>query len=218
MRCTPARGRARVSVPRLLTSAAIAGSVAAAASEAEAVMIQYDLNAPDGIEVFRGMFELDIDGDSVNDFRFVHNYGGQASLIEGLLGQNVVWTNVGTPQFAEPFTDESFNQTTASATVADFYRRNSNAGNPWLLLGTNPDGSLVDGYVNGLFADSSLALHQFWVRLSVNQDLRGALVLKEVAWETDGQPPATTVPEPATLALLALGAAGVAAVRRRASR
>jgi hypothetical protein len=213
MRFIPARGGTRVSVPRLLTSAAVAGSLAGAASEAQADIIRYDLNPPDGVAVFDNEFQLDIDGDFVFDFTFRHSgYGGFSSLIDGTdpLDRNVVWLNDGTPQFAEPFTNDAFNRTGVSGTTADFFRSDANVGNPWPGLG-------ADGYVNGLF-DRSSTLHTFWVRMSVDQ-FNGGLVLREVAWESDEyQPPAPTVPEPATLALLALGAAGAAAVRRRSAR
>lgn len=87
--------------------------------------------------------------------------------------------------------------------------------NPWLDLAGQP------GFIGGLFQTSDNVFHQFWVELTVDL-VDGTLTLLSAGYETDGFDPfaeePAPVPEPATMSLLGLGAAGLIVIHRRRRR
>lgn len=200
-----------LSHPRAVVPAAVAGALATAAS-ADAAEITRDF--PD-IKVFKTSVSLDIDDFGTADLTFSHAYGGGGLAtvfgVDPLV--DVVWLN-DLALFGEAFTHlDRFGQTASLAGSATLFAGANNSDNPWLLLAGE------DGFLGGLF-DISGAQHAFWVRLSVNvndnDQFRGELTLKEVGWDTSPfSPDPPPVAEPATLSLLALGAAGVGALRLR---
>ena len=84
--------------------------------------------------------------------------------------------------------------------------------NPWL--------NAQRGFLGGLFQTPDAIPHQFWVELGVNP-ADGSLTLYSAGYDDAAYDPSVVVepvPEPATVSLVALGAAAMFALRRRRSQ
>lgn len=166
-------------------------------------------------------YVLDINGDGEDDLSFFHyidDLGPYADVV-GLgpsLGNSIWWIESEdfTPlanRFDEP---TKFGETESLLPFAILF------DDTCFCAGENPwsDGGV--GYLGGIFEFLDNSFHQFWVAMSVDSD-NGALTLLSAGWESDefvfDQFPAE-VPEPGTMSLLGLGAAGLAILRRRARR
>lgn len=157
--------------------------------------------------------DLDLDGDSVIDYAFrnlldLDSGVRQLDLLASGTNEAVVFAAVPTP-LSEGVSlpgDQKFGTPTGAMVQSV-----SGGVDSWL--------EAPNQYL-GLRFDIAGATHYGWARLTVNADTTATL--HDWAYESragrgiaTGQ---TTVPEPGTLALLALGAAGVGAMRTRRKR
>lgn len=188
------------------------------ATPAGAAIITVDL--ADHILGLNEVFNLDIDGGGSSDIRFVDYdddltpFGGglvRETSVQGLSEgsfQSTLWLDEDSSFWAAPLTT-GFDVTSSAAGIAYFFLHAFNDGNPWQGLDGSP------GYIGGVF-DLNGAAHAFRVLLSVDTE-DGSLTLHEAAYDSESLD-AAPVPEPATLSLLVVGAAGVLAARRRRVR
>ncbi|MEO0529615.1 MAG: PEP-CTERM sorting domain-containing protein [Planctomycetota bacterium] len=154
--------------------------------------------------------DLNLDGDAYNDI-LLKNYvfGGnyQGATVNFAPGKVVGFT-----------TGLSY----ASALAAgDLIDATTTAGGPFavsLAYANNPDSQFdnVDGAFIGLEFPINATSHFGWVRVSID-NAAGTFVINDWAYNaTPGEGLlAGQIPEPGTLGLLAAGAAGVAAMRKR---
>jgi hypothetical protein len=166
---------------------------------------------------------LDIDGDGEMDLSFFHyidDIGPYADVI-GLgpsFGNSMWWVDSEDfIPYANAFDEANqFGQTEALVPFALLFDEACGcgpSGNPWMDLNG------ATGYMGGIFEMLDNSFHQFWVAMSVDTQT-GALNLFSAGWDEAefAFEDLEEVPEPGTLALFGLGAAGLVVMRRRTRR
>jgi hypothetical protein len=161
-----------------------------------------------------GSQELNFDGDAFTDLK-LKNYvfGGnyQGATVLGFPGQ-LVLSNASFPFYVTALT--SGDLIDSSAVGPTFYGSLAYAANP------NAEFDGVPGAFIGLSfpigANDLAHTHYGWVRVTID-NAAGSFVINDWAYNTVAGEPirAGQVPEPTSLGMLAAGAAGVAAMRRR---
>jgi hypothetical protein len=210
---------------KLTTYVVAGGAVLAAAEGAQAAPIYSGLmNIPIGPTDVIG---LNLDGDGANDFSFINAFvsdsGTPADPLDDIYQLDL---NTGTNSAVTTFIGDPFFITVLSALGPGVQLPGSEsfssgtfkmAGAPFSQWGG------VHGYA-GLAFDISGQTHYGWARLSVGTNPLLSATLHDWAYEEFPNTPIATgeggiaVPEPGALGLLALGAAGLAAYRRRGGR
>lgn len=205
---------------------AAAGSALGAPAGVEAGVIYSDVQniavtPGQGGAGFAKSADVDLNGDSVDDFRLMLK-GNVA--IGFATAQLLTLTNPASAMVAPA----GVLRLSASATVSQ------NAGGAWGsgrlrrrlhtggIQGYWPGGypAASSGFAGVAFQGTGGDTHYGWLRLAVRNDWRGApnqLTLVDWAYESENLAPihVGSVPEPNSLALLAAGSAGVAAFRKR---
>jgi hypothetical protein len=211
---------------------AAAGSALAAGQAAEAAVVY---SGPQNIMLTRTAstgsvnHAIDMDGDSHDDFLARFSFWPQSGFayLDGLTAPNP-----GIHNFVWGATLNSVAKLPASITFPS--SGNGGFGTPiygGALRGANVGGgsfgdwpggypTATSGFVGVLFLDALDQPHAGWLRMSIRNEANGVpdkFTLVDWAYEsTPGAPiHIGSVPEPGSLALLAAGAAGVAAFRRR---
>jgi hypothetical protein len=213
---------------RLAAYAAAAGVTVMAGHAARGALVSRDVD----IVVFDETLDFDADGNGTNDFRFTHVLDpviGQEADVEGLLSNNLIAVvdETESPRKAERFGPGGYVPT------ADMYVEAKIAAS-----GLPDEWEGQSGFLGVQFEIDS-SIHYGFIEMSVNQgeapdtvptdevivlqvDEPLALHLTGVIWEDQpgvravvpGAEPGA-VPEPVGLGSLALGVAGLAALRRR---
>lgn len=178
----------------------------ALAAPARASVISYSL----GVSVpLDGSVDVAIDEGGDADLRFVDSFIPDVFHSVDLDGLGTPGTSFWASPDAfwvaplvNPFDSTPFTATDPSIFIAGF-----NDTNPWM-------GVSGPAFLGGVF-DLAGSLHQFYVALTLNTDT-GEVFLDEVGYESE--PLVAAIPEPSTISLLAIGAAGLTLLRRRARR
>lgn len=205
---------------RLLTYALAGGAMLAAGGPAQAAIIHY--SGPT-LDTAGSSVNLDLDGDLITDFTFLAGTGDDASnpitaYVSFPLG------GVSVPLAFGTTVDSSVTTGTSSYKVAKASVDSSGA-----ITDSSGAYALNSDQYMGLQFEISGATHFGWALIrpvgSGYADLgvgHGTLdiQIKEFAYETADRAAITAgatsaVPEPSSLAMFALGAAGIAALRRR---
>ena len=160
---------------------------------------------------------LDLNGDTIDEFRLglYGSSGFGAAYLSGRGGYAVIG-NQGALRLSASSTvtvNAGFSPNLGTLRVA-----NRNGGYYGFWPGGHPTATV--GFAGVAFYDASSDLHLGWLRLQIRNDANGVpdqLTLVDWAYESENKAGihVGSVPEPSSLALLALGAAGVAAFRKR---
>jgi len=190
-----------------------AGAAAGMAGTADAAV---SYSGPQNINIGQfGFQDLNLDGDGFTDIRlknyvFSSNYQGASVL--GFPGQ-LVLSNASFPFYVTSLTNGDLID---SAAVGPNFQGSLafGASNPNAEF-NNATGALL-GLSFPIGANDLAHTHYGWVRVTIN-NAAGTFVINDWAYNTVAGESirAGEVPEPTTLGLLAAGAAGVAAMRRR---
>lgn len=208
-RSTKSSARRRLSADIIRRRAAYTVAAAAAAGSAQAGILYSGLQNI-AINQFNSL-NLNIDGDASGDLllkNYVFGGGNYQGATVNFFPGKMVTVAVGALNYVTAL-DAGF--TVDSSTVGNF------TGS--MAYGTaNPNAQFNNaiGKFIGLQFPSGPNNYNAWVRVNVNNSA-GSFTVVDWAYENvSGQPIVTgVVPEPSTLGLLAAGAAGVAALRRR---
>ena len=217
----PGKASERWSIAKQSTVALAAGVGLATVGPAEAGVI-YN-NFPD-VTVQNSFFPLDIDLDSTVDVAFAHGSFGSGTLALAV-GYTAGFNSAihKDPSYGPPLLATRF---AAGASIDGSQPYSGYAK----LAYTSPSlgqwiGNDGKGFVGVTFGGSDLQEHFGWVGVSVNQTTL-AMTICDAGWETEpdtgiaagaGRPAGngcSPVPAPPSLALLAVGAAGVLTLRR----
>jgi hypothetical protein len=189
-----------------------AGAAAGMAGTADAA-ISYSGSQNINIGQF-GSLNLFIDGDAFTDIK-LKNYvfGGnyQGATVLGAPGQ-LVLSNASFPYYVTSLT--SGDLIDSSAVGPTFYGSLGYANNPSSEF-DNASGAFI-GLSFPIGGNAPQFLHFGWVRVTID-NAAGTFVVNDWAYNTVAGEPirAGQIPEPTSLGMLAAGAAGVAALRRR---
>jgi hypothetical protein len=196
------------STARALGNYGLASAVFVAAVPAQAALVysgRIDDPVADNTSVF-----VDLDGDGTDDFDVSAQsfFAGPFSVGQVLI--NAFGTNGVTGVSEGTAIDGSLAYSTPYTVVSSAFK-----------VGFPPDGPKTASVVAGLKFDIDGATHYGWMRVSgyANGDIPEArAILHDFAYEDIADAAViapAAVPEPSSLALFALGAAGVAALKRR---
>lgn len=162
--------------------------------------------------------------DGIDDFSFKLFSGYSASIGRGLNFQGAGWVNyLGFP--ARLNAGEIISSTSVGGQILRFASGGSTSGN-WLGGTMNFDAAHFLGVGFNFITGATTNLHYAWVRVGIDTNASGspiAMTVYDWAWEDQPNLPVmagslNSIPEPSPasgLALLAAGAAGVTAWRRR---
>jgi len=199
---------------QLRATAVAAGAALAASSPAGAAIVTGTVNAT--VTPGTGTFFLDLDGDNVDDFGFgvfTSSTSSSTSAYVSAQGNNGIFTTSGSFNYAQAFEgSQSVGTGTGSSTNLNGHAVLTSSGSfgnfggstpRYLGLRFNATGGNASGFVYG------------WARVAVPNP--GEIRIYDFAYEDSGAPihVPNEVPEPSTLLLMASGAAGLLALRRR---
>jgi hypothetical protein len=167
----------------------------------------------------------DVDGDGTVDFVFDNRYPNSGSQVNWQLDMDPSGLNAGVVGYVGPFVNyaNALSMGTSIGSGSTFQTSSQ------VVLGSNYGGTLYGGFATQVppgtnayagfeFTAGDGAIHYGWLYMNVNA---GVIDFTGAAYEsTPGMAIAagqTAVPEPGTMAMLALGAVGVvgAAIKRR---
>lgn len=165
---------------------------------------------------------LDLNGDSQDDFRVRLAYGSSGGLAEIYGFFNGDFNGILSAGGGDAARLPSSVTVSSGAGVFDNFGRMLFSFNGSITGGVWPGGNptSTSGFAGVEFFDTSGDLHYGWLRLKLRNDAGGIpdkVTVVEWAYESEADTPIhiQPVPEPSSLGLLAMGAAGVAAFRRR---
>lgn len=193
-----------------------AGAAAGMAGSADAA-INYSGVQDVGVVLGANAYQLNLDGDAFDDLKLM-NYafggGSYQGLYVNFFPGKVVGTNNPFPSIDYASALSSGDLITASATAGGPFQGSMayGANNP------NAEFNNAIGAFIGLEFPIGGVNHFGWVRVTID-NAAGSFVINDWAYNTVAGEPirAGQIPEPTALGLLAAGAAGVAAMRRRRS-
>jgi hypothetical protein len=222
-------------VERKLAAYLIAGGAAVAAAEEGRADIIY--SGPQNISINQSSFALDLNGDGVTDYTFANSQtfvtvGKPPNTMQQLQSASLTVTPSGSNEVAaDTVTNKGVTTTTADASVLSFGTSLSgltfsNTSPQMAAAGKGAPKQpgnwtgVTDQFL-GLRFDINGQQHYGWAELSVGSAANGLpATLEGWAYDTTanepiaaGQVAPVLVPEPSSLALLAAGAAGLAAYR-----
>ncbi|MEX0777946.1 MAG: PEP-CTERM sorting domain-containing protein [Phycisphaeraceae bacterium] len=201
---------------RLLAYAAAAGAVVAGGQAAQAVVESRAIGVT--VNGANPTYDLDVDDDGAFDFTFSSFGGGNSSVVAFAGTTNGVAAVTIDPVIIDPvakalrLTGSSYvpGSLAFSSGPADIVKDDTVFATYW---------AGQSGYL-GLQFDISGATHYGFADMTVGSD--ATIEIHSVSWETQANTPihipagsVALVPEPVGLGALAMGAAGLAALRRR---
>ncbi len=220
---------------RIALAAGSLSALAVSAAECDAAIVHVtgspvtmNLDAADGTQE-----TWDVDGDSQRDFYLtkfdpVFDYGGGGDDINisslSANGQGFV-NGPGNPHYADIQRLNAGLVVGPTLAAGYFFGTSTTSRNllgsdgyPGPVFGVNPQGFAdgQDGFVGFAF-ESGGETHYGWATLNIDLNLPGTVTISEWAYESSANAPIVVgaVPEPSSLALLAMGAGGLAAWRHR---
>lgn len=180
------------------------------ATPAQAAIISYTVGATLSLN---GSVDVAIDEGGDADISFVDSYFDDPFLFHSVdingLGAPATYFWASPDSFWVAPLANPFDSTPFIAFDPLLFDEDLNETNPWMSL-SGPQ------YLGGVF-DLAGTAHQFYVLLTLDTE-DGSVFIDEVGYESDPFSAMPEVPEPSTMALLALGVAGLVAERRRRSR
>jgi hypothetical protein len=198
---------------------ALAGAALGVPAADAAVMY---VNPPDTVQSSPALTPYDLDGDLTNDYSLAlatpNIFTAEAFWFS--LGVNKVAVSGGLPVALQEgqTVDASLTYGTDALLLREKF--------PFGFTGNWPD-NLADPRFVGLQFQIGAETHYGWARIGVATNLffntQSQAIVYDWAFESDPDTPITiapptAIPEPSTFALFALGAAGVAALKRRRSQ
>lgn len=176
-------------------------------------------NTPGGADVFT---DWDVNGDGTIDFEFENRYPNSGSQVNWQLDMDPFATGAGVVGYVGPFV----NYANALSVGTSIGSGSTFQTSSQVVLGSNYAGTLYGGFAvqvppgtnayAGFEFQAADGLHYGWLYLNVNA---GVIDFTGAAYESVPGMAITAgaVPEPGTMAMLALGAVGVlgAAIKRR---
>ncbi|MGJ5819637.1 PEP-CTERM sorting domain-containing protein [Paludibaculum fermentans] len=215
-------GKSKSLDSRLFAYALAGGAALVSATPANAAVIHY--GGPT-LDTAGSSFNLDLDGDLVNDFTFQSGAGDSATTFDAVV--SFPGGGVTDPlAFATPV-----NATTTFNATSPYKLTKGAVDQAGVVTSSGGPYAIAPNQYMGLTFDIGGVAHYGWARLEVygtgTPEVNGLLAqgqldvrLMEYAYETNNRAgiavgQTSSVPEPSSLALFALGAAGIAAMRRR---
>ena len=201
---------------RALEASAIAGVALSAATTAQAAIVHVPIDVT--LEKNAGPFILDLDGDDGDDF----GVSAWSSSTRSAYGAEVGAWEDGRYVQATTATSGRYGALGVPLSTSDTVSLSPSALRGVLASYGFPDLIGSGPFFVGLLFNSTVYgngnLMQGWLRLELPE--KGVIKIVDAAFETDGSPihidPASqAVPEPSSLLLMASGAAGLLALRRR---
>lgn len=193
---------------RLKATAVAAGAALAANAPADGAVITGNANATVNIG---GEFFLDLDDDGTDDFRFAATSSSTSAYVSAS-GSNGIYTTGGFHTYAQAF-EGSDSVGTGTGSTRSFAVLTSSTGSFGNFVGPTP--RFLGLVFEATTGPNSTQFVYGWARVAVPNP--GEIRIYDYAYEDTGAPihVPNEVPEPSTLLLMASGAAGLIALRRR---